>query len=106
MVPIQQKINPFLKWAYVEAAVCSLHPSGPRYAHVKSLFARLAPTKGFGRAVVAVARHLAEASFWVLSKNQDYRPPQPQRMVPRQHSGHPATAHGDFVVTLDSSNNG
>ncbi len=101
-----KKINPFLKWAFVEAAVCSLHPSGPRYAHVKSLFARLAPTKGFGRAVVAVARHLAEASFWVLSKNQDYRPPQPQRMVPRQHAGHPTAAHGDFVVTLDSSNNG
>jgi transposase len=97
----ERKINPFLKWAFVEAAVCSLHHTGPRYAHVKTLFARLLPTKGFGRAVVAVARHLAEASFWILSKNQDYRPPQPPRLAPQQQ----ATVHGDFVVTLDSSTN-
>ena len=95
----ERKINPFLKWAFVEAAVCSLHHTGPCYAHVKTLFARLIPTKGFGRAVVAMARHLAEASFWMLSKNQDYRPPQPPRLAPQQQ----ATVHGDFVAGLKRS---
>jgi len=99
----KRKINPFLKWAFVEAAVCALHHNGPHYAHVRTLFARLLPTKGFGRAVIAVARHLAEASFWMLSKHQDYRPPQPPRHFPAQGS---AATHGGFVVTLDSSTNG
>jgi hypothetical protein len=36
------------------------------------------PNKGHGRAVVAVARHLAEASYWVLRKKQHYRAPQPR----------------------------
>lgn len=99
----ERKINPFLKWAFVEAAVCSVRHTGPKYLHVKTLFARLLPTKGFGRAVVAVARHLAEASFWMLTKNQDYRPPQPPRHFPAQGS---AATHGGFVVILDSSTNG
>jgi len=38
--------------------------------HVERLFQHLAPGKGHGRAVVAVARHLAEASYWVLRKRQ------------------------------------
>jgi transposase len=99
-----RNINPYLKWAFVEAAVCACRLNGPRYSHVRNLFARLFPCKGFGRAVVAVARHLAEASFWVLSKNQNYRPPQPSRLIPQQLSGNAAT-HGGFV-TLDSSTNG
>ncbi len=69
-------VNLYLKWAFVEAAVCATHLRGPRYRHVRDLYTRLQPSKGHGRAAVAVARHLAEAAFWMLTKQQDYRPPQ------------------------------
>lgn len=72
-------VNLYLKWAFVEAANCSIRQRGSRYRHVRELYQRLQPGKGHGRAVVAVARHLAEAAFWVLTKQQDYRPPQPVR---------------------------
>jgi transposase len=65
---IARNVNLYLKWAFVEAAVCAVKLKGWRYAHVRRLFARLQPNKGYGRAIVAVARHLAEAAFWVLAK--------------------------------------
>jgi len=47
-----------------------------RDQHIGLLYHRLFPAKGHGRAAVAVARHLAEASYWVLRKKQHYRAPQ------------------------------
>ena len=49
-----------------------------RGTHIERLYQRLAPGKGHGRAIVAVARHLAEASFWVLRKRQPYKSPAPR----------------------------
>lgn len=69
-------VNLYLKWAFVEAAVCATRLRGPLYQHVRDVYAKLQPTKGHGRAAVAIARHLAEAVFWMLTKQQDYRPPQ------------------------------
>jgi len=46
-----------------------------RGTHIERLYQRLAPGKGHGRAIVAVARHLAEASYLVLRKQQPYRSP-------------------------------
>ena len=71
-------VNLYLKWAFVEAAVCATHLRGPRYRHVRDLYQRLRG-KGYGRAIVAVARHLAEAAFWMLTRERDYQPPQPVR---------------------------
>jgi len=34
--------------------------------------------RGHAKAVGAVARHLAEASFWVLRRDEDYREPAPR----------------------------
>lgn len=45
--------------------------------HVGRLYARLRATKCHGKAIVAVARHLAEASWWMLTKKQEYREPAP-----------------------------
>ena len=47
-----------------------------RYAdqHVIQLYQRL-KSKCHGKAAVAVARHLAEASWWMLSKREQYRQP-------------------------------
>jgi hypothetical protein len=49
-----------------------------RGTHIERLYRRLAPGKGHGRAIVAVARHLAEASYWVLRKRQPYKDPAPR----------------------------
>ena len=40
-----------------------------------NLYQRLKAAKGHGKAAVAVARHLAEASWWILTKQQSYREP-------------------------------
>jgi transposase len=69
-------VNRFLKWAFMEAANVSgrFHKKHPE-AHVSRLYARLRAQKGHAKAIGAVARHLAEAAYWVLSKNEDYKEP-------------------------------
>ncbi len=77
-------VNLYLKWAFVEAANCALRFRGPQNRHVLELYTRLQPVKGHGRAAVAVARHLAEAAYWMLTKKQDYRPPRPPKRPARE----------------------
>jgi transposase len=69
-------VNQYLKWAFVEAAN-SVAVNHPRYEqrHVSRLYARLRKRKGHSKAIGAVARHLAEASFHVLYGQQPYRDP-------------------------------
>ena len=73
-----RNVNHYLKWGFVEAANCAVRIKAYRQSHIGLLYERLYPAKGHGRAVVAVARHLAEASYWVLRKQQIYRTPQPR----------------------------
>jgi transposase len=70
--------NHYLRWAFVEAADCTVMLKHC-YAgsHVRELFERIQKAKGHGKAAVAVARHLAEASWWILTKKQPYREPAP-----------------------------
>jgi transposase len=72
---IARQVNQYLKWAFVEAATCAVKLRRYRDEHVGRLYRRLWRKRGHGRAIVAVARHLAEASYWVLTKQQTYRPP-------------------------------
>lgn len=69
-------VNRYLKWAFAEAAnsVAVNHTRCPD-RHVSQLYLRLRLRKGHGKAIGAVARHLAEAAFHVLSPQQDYRDP-------------------------------
>ena len=69
-------VNRYLKWAFAEAAnsVAVNHTRSPQ-RHVSQLYRHLRERKGHSRAVGAVARHLAEAAFHVLSRDQDYRDP-------------------------------
>lgn len=69
-------VNRFLKWAFMEAAnsTARFHKKHPQ-AHVSRLYARLRSSKGHAKAIGAVARHLAEAAYWVLSKNEEYKEP-------------------------------
>jgi transposase len=74
---ICRNVNQYLKWAFVEAATCAIRNRAYQQSHVGFLYRRLLRTRGYGRAIVAVARHLAEASYWVLRKQEPYRAPRP-----------------------------
>ena len=71
---VRMDTNPYLKWALVEAANAALL-QGDRYGHVRRLYDRIRARRGHGKAIVAVARHLAEAAYWVLRKQQPYQEP-------------------------------
>jgi hypothetical protein len=43
--------------------------------HVSRLYERIARRKGHQKAIGAVARHLAEATYWILTKQEAYREP-------------------------------
>ena len=71
---LRPDVNHYLKWAFIEAAqsVCLNQGSHPD-RHVTRLYQRLRARKGHGKAVGAVARHLAEATYHVWSTGQPYR---------------------------------
>jgi transposase len=64
--------NRYLKWAFVEAANCTVM-HGWKYGerHVGRLYHRLQPAKGHAKAAVAVARHLAESSWWIYADRKN-----------------------------------
>ena len=76
MGQLRKDVNRFLKWAFMEAAngTARLYRKHPD-THVSRLYARLRASKGHAKAIGAVARHLAEAAYWVLSKNEAYKEP-------------------------------
>jgi transposase len=82
--PSRPDVNRYLKWAFVEAAnaIC-LTRRRPPPRHVSRLYERLGRRKGHAKAIGAVARHLAEATYWILSKGECYREPKASgRFVP------------------------
>jgi len=73
---VRPDVNHYLKWAFVEAAnVVVLNQSRMSHRHVVHLYRRVRERRGHGKAIVAVARHLAEASYWMLRKNEPYQEP-------------------------------
>jgi|SRR5262252_2341976 len=68
--------QPLPQGAFVEAAnaIC-LHRGRAAHRHVSRLYEHLARRKGHAKAIGAVARHLAEATYWMLSKQEAYREP-------------------------------
>ena len=78
--------NHYLKWACVEAANAPaqyrMHPRW-QHRHLTHLYERVSLRKGHSVAVGAVARHLAEAAFWILNKKEPYREPTRQRVLPK-----------------------
>lgn len=73
---VRPDVNRYLKWAFIEAAQSAvLHQSRCSERHVVLLYKRIKTRRGHGKAVVAVARHLAEASYWMLTKNEPYKEP-------------------------------
>jgi len=83
----RQECNRYLKWAFFEAANVAgrqrAHPSW-RNKHVVRLYEYLRRHKGHGVAIGAVARHLSEAAYAVLKRNEPYREPNPIKGLPKQ----------------------
>lgn len=73
---LRNDVNHYLKWAYSEAGNSTAvnHKRLPD-RHVSKLYSRIRSRVGHAKAVGAVGRHLAEASFWVLTKKVDYKEP-------------------------------
>jgi transposase len=74
---VRSDVNHYLKWAFVEAAsVICIHRGRWPGRHVARLYDRLLRRKGHHKAIGALARHLAEATYWILRKEESYREPQ------------------------------
>jgi transposase len=75
--------NTYLKWAFIEAGnVVSVHRGKWADRHVAQLYERVKHnTKMHGKATVAVGRHLAEASYWMLTKQEIYQEPNTNRQA-------------------------
>ena len=78
---LRPDVNRYLKWAFVEAAnVAALNHKRRPQRHVSKLYQRIKSRKGHAKAIGAVARHLAEATYHVLQRRQAYREPAAQRV--------------------------
>jgi len=75
-------VNRNLKWALVETGnLIVINQRRLAGTHVVRLYQRIKRTKNHQKAVVAVARHLAEAAWWVLTRQEVYREPQGTRQA-------------------------
>lgn len=65
--------NRYLKWAFSEAgnSVALNHNLWPD-RHVSKLYKRIRSRRSHATAIGAVARHLAEATYWIMSRKQPY----------------------------------
>jgi transposase len=84
---LRKESNQYLKWAFIEAAnviVTCRFRKGWKKKHVVRLYQRIRRRKGHGKAVGAVARHLAEASYWMLRKKETYQDPTHRKTLPKQ----------------------
>jgi transposase len=70
-------VNRYLKWAFIEAGnLVAIHQKQLAGRHVVRLYQRVKRKTNHQKAVVAVGRHLAEAAYWILKKQEVYREPQ------------------------------
>jgi len=75
-------VNRYLKWAYVEAANATvIHRRQHPTRHVSRLYARVRSRRGHPKAIGAVARHLAEATYWMMNNKEVYQDPSPTYQV-------------------------
>jgi transposase len=82
MGQVCDNVNRNLKWAFVEVGnLIVLNQRWLAGTHAVRLYQRIKRTKNHQKAVVAVARHLAEAAWWVLTKQEIYREPRQARQT-------------------------
>jgi transposase len=75
-------VNRNLKWAFVETGnLIVINQRRFAGTHVVQLYRRIKRAKNHQKAVVAVARHLAESAWWVLTRQEVYRDPRIARQA-------------------------
>jgi len=75
-------VNRHLKWAFVETAnLVAINQRRLAGSHVVRLYQRIKRAKNYQKAAVAVACHLAEAAWWVLTTQEVYREPRNARQA-------------------------
>ena len=80
MGQVCSNVNRNLKWAFVETGnLIVINQRRLAGTHVVRLYQRIKRAKNHQKAVVAVGRHLAEAAWWVLTKQEVYREPKGPR---------------------------
>ena len=80
---LRSDVNHYLKWAYSEAGnSTAVNHKRLRFRHTSKLYKRIRERKGHAKVVGAVGRHQAEASFWVLTRNEDYKEPEVKSVSP------------------------
>jgi len=73
---LRPDVNRYLKWAFIEAAnSVALHRRHHPQRHVSQRYAKLRERRGHAKAIGAVARHLAEAAYHVVRRQEPYRDP-------------------------------
>ncbi len=73
---LRSDVNRYLKWAYAEAAnAVVIHRRRHPQRHVCRLYERVRHRGGHQKAIGAVGRHLAEATYWILRKREPYQDP-------------------------------
>jgi transposase len=71
---VRRDVNRYLKWACVEAAnVVCLNQKRWSRKYAVDLYRRVRDKRDHPKAIVAVGRHLAESTYWVLKKREPYR---------------------------------
>jgi len=74
--PLRNDVNHYLKWAFSEAGnSIAVHRHQIAGSKIAQLYNRIRARRGHAKAVGAVARQLAEASYWMLKKKEAYREP-------------------------------
>jgi transposase len=73
---LRPDVNRYLRWSFVEAGnSLALNARRLPERHVSQLYQRLRQRRGHSKAIGAVARHLAEAAYHVLTRGEPYRDP-------------------------------
>jgi len=88
-----KQCNTYLKWAFIEAAnviVAHRHHPNWRRKYVAHLYETTRHRKGHAVSVGAVARYLAESTYWVLKKGEPYREPPLWRSAGSKPSASPS----------------
>lgn len=73
---LRPDVNRYLKWAFMEAAnTISANRRHWPQKYVAQRYEKVFATKGHAKAVGAVARHLAESTYWILTRKEPYHDP-------------------------------
>lgn len=79
---VRPDVNHYLKWAFIEAAnVIVVNQERLARRHAVRLYLRIRSRKGHAKAITAVARHLAEAAYSMLRKNEPYKDNEDKRVA-------------------------